>query len=107
MRSGRGVAERRKGRARIYLLIIYLYIVITYVIIDSEIKRVNNPKELKMKKVYFDGVTDKYGAYVQGACVTVSDDYTMTELVRAIKAAGYKAFMTSNMSRLAKVPENI
>lgn len=60
-----------------------------------------------MKKVYFDGETDKYGAYVQGACVWVSDDYTMTELVRAIKSAGYATFMTGNMRRLAKVPENI
>lgn len=60
-----------------------------------------------MKKVYFDGETDKYGAYVQGASVTVSDDYTMTELVKAIKAAGYTTFMTAEMRRLAKVPENI
>ena len=60
-----------------------------------------------MKKVYFDGETDKYGAYVQGACVWVSDDYTMTELVKAIKAAGYATFMTVTMRRLAKVPENI
>ena len=69
--------------------------------------RGNTPKEYEMKKVYFDGETDKYGAYVQGACVTVSDDYTMTELVKAIKAAGYATFMTETMRRLAKVPENI
>lgn len=58
-----------------------------------------------MKKVYFDGETEIYGCYVQGACVTVSDDYTMIELVKAIKNAGYKAFMIDGMRRLAKVPE--
>lgn len=79
---------------------------IGYNILTKSIKG-NTPKELKMKKVYFDGETDKYGAYVQGASVTVSDDYTMTELVKAIKAAGYATFMTETMRRLAKVPENI
>lgn len=77
---------------------------IGYNILTKSIKG-NTPKELKMKKVYFDG--EKYGAYVQGASVTVSDDYTMTELVKAIKAAGYATFMTETMRRLAKVPENI
>ena len=60
-----------------------------------------------MKKIYFCGETDKYGAYVQGASVTVSDDYTMTELVRAIKNAGYATFMLDGMRKLAKVPEKI
>lgn len=60
-----------------------------------------------MKKIYFIGETEKYGEYVQGACVTVSDDYTMTELVRAIKNAGYSTFMVDGMRRLAKVPEKI
>lgn len=60
-----------------------------------------------MKKVYFDGEMDKYGAYVQGVSVTVSDDYTMTELVKAIKAKGFATFKTDTMRRLAKVPENI
>lgn len=60
-----------------------------------------------MIKVYFYGETDKDGTYVQGASVTVSDDYTMLELVKAIKAAGYATFMIAEMRGLAKVPENI
>lgn len=59
-----------------------------------------------MTKIYFDGETI-YGAYLQGACVTVSDDYTMVELVRAIKNAGYVTFMTDEMRILAKIPEGI
>ena len=39
----------------------------------------------KMKKVYFDGETDKYGAYVQGASVTVSE--RLKELADTIAAA--------------------
>ncbi len=61
-----------------------------------------------MKKVYFDGETKDYGCYVQGACVEVSDEPTMAEIVRAIKAADYKTFKLydSNMKVFAKVPEN-
>lgn len=55
-----------------------------------------------MKKVYFNGVL-KCGAYVQDACVIVSCDCTMNELVKAIKEAGYTQFMTGGMSRLAEV----
>lgn len=62
-----------------------------------------------MKKIYFNGETKEYGCYIQGASVTVSDDYTMSEVVRAIKNAGYKTFILieSNMKVMAKVPENI
>ena len=57
---------------------------------------------MKLTKVYFDGVLE-CGAYIKGADVEVREDYGMNELVRAIKAAGYKAFMTDNMRVLAKV----
>lgn len=56
----------------------------------------------KTIKVYFDGILE-CGAYIRGADVEVREDYGMNELVRAIKAAGYKAFMTENMRVLAKV----
>lgn len=59
-----------------------------------------------MIKVYFDGET-KHGAYVKDACVEVSEDYTMVEIVRAIKDAGYKTFMFGEMRSLARVPEGI
>jgi hypothetical protein len=57
---------------------------------------------MKLTKVYFDGILE-CGAYIKGADVEVREDYGMNELVRAIKAAGYKAFMTENMRVLVKV----
>ena len=60
-------------------------------------------KEVKnMKRVYFDGVTES-GAYVQSASVLVNEDYTMLQLVTAIKAAGYVKFMTKTMRKFANV----
>jgi hypothetical protein len=56
----------------------------------------------KQIKVYFDGERES-GAFVQGASVTVSEDYTMRQLVNAIKEAGYISFVTETMRRLAKV----
>jgi hypothetical protein len=56
----------------------------------------------KQIKVYFDGQRES-GAFVQGASVTVNEDYTMRQLVNAIKAAGYVSFATETMRRLAKV----
>lgn len=56
----------------------------------------------KQIKVYFDGQRES-GAFVQGASVTVNEDYTMRQLVNAIKAAGYVSFATDTMRRLAKV----
>lgn len=55
-----------------------------------------------MKKVYFMGITNM-GCCIMNACVTVSNDYTMTELVRAIKNADYKAFKLNTMSRFCGV----
>ena len=59
-----------------------------------------------MEKIYFNGEL-KCGAFVYGAMVEVSEDYTMTEIVKAIDEAGYKTFMLEGMRRLARVPENI
>ena len=55
-----------------------------------------------MKEVFFNGVLN-CGAFIYGASVTVREDYTMSEIVKAIKAAGYKEFMLDGMKRLAKV----
>jgi hypothetical protein len=55
-----------------------------------------------MKKVYFNGQLTS-GAYIQNACVTVNEDYTMNQLVTAIREAGYVSFMTQTMNRLVKI----
>ena len=55
-----------------------------------------------MIKVYFNGVLN-CGAYIYGACVYVPEDYTMRQLVNAIKEAGYKQFMIDSMKVLAYV----
>jgi hypothetical protein len=60
-------------------------------------------KKMERKiKVYFDGELE-CGAYIKNAMVIVNEDYTMLQLVTAIKEAGYKTFMTDTMRRLAKV----
>jgi hypothetical protein len=56
----------------------------------------------KQIRVYFDGERES-GAFVQGASVTVNEEYTMRQLVNAIKEAGYISFATETMRRLAKV----
>ena len=56
----------------------------------------------KTIKVYFNGVLN-CGAFIYGACVEVPEEYTMNQLVTAIKNAGYKQFMTDTMKRLAYV----
>ena len=57
-------------------------------------------------KVYINGQTN-YGAYVQGVSVTLPEDYTMTQAVKAIGALGYVSFILieSNMKHVASVPE--
>ena len=57
---------------------------------------------MKTIKVYFNGVLN-CGAFIYGAEVEVREDYGMGELVRAIKAAGYKSFMLPSMKILAEV----
>lgn len=56
----------------------------------------------KMIKVHFNGVLN-CGAFIYGAEVNVPENYTMNQLVTAIKNAGYKSFMTETMKRLANV----
>ena len=56
-----------------------------------------------MKKVYFDGITSEYGCYIQNACVEAPEDYTMNQLVSAIKDNGYQAFKLSSMKVFAEV----
>lgn len=55
-----------------------------------------------MIRVYFTGITNM-GSCIQGAYVWVTEDYTMNQLVTAIKEAGYTHFCTNTMRRFAKV----
>ena len=55
-----------------------------------------------MTRVYFNGVTEM-GCYIQNAMVVLPEDYTMSQLVNAIKEAGYKMFMLDTMKRLVEV----
>ena len=55
-----------------------------------------------MTTVYFDGQLAS-GAYIQNACVTINEDYTMNQLVTAIREAGYVSFMTQTMNKLVKI----
>ena len=54
--------------------------------------------------VYFDGITKEYGCCIKNARVYVQEDYTMNQIVTAIKANGYSHFLLSGMKRFAKVP---
>lgn len=56
-----------------------------------------------MKKVYFDGITGEYGCCIKDAMVTLNDDYTMNQLVNAIKDAGYQMFKLPTMHRFCKI----
>lgn len=55
-----------------------------------------------MTTVYFDGQLE-CGAYIQNAMVVVPEDYTMNQLVTAIKNAGYISFMTRTMRTLVEI----
>lgn len=57
---------------------------------------------MKYTKVYFDGQL-KSGAFIKSAMVTVPEDYSMNQLVKAIKEAGYISFMTQTMKVLVKI----
>ncbi len=57
---------------------------------------------MKFIKVYFNGQL-KSGAFIQDAFVYVNEDYTMTQLVTAIKEVGFISFMTGNMRKLVKI----
>ena len=55
-----------------------------------------------MKKVYFDGITEM-GCVIKNAMVVVSEDYTMNQMVKAIKDNGYKMFKLDSMKRFVEV----
>ena len=55
-----------------------------------------------MTKVYFEGQL-ACGAYVKNASVIVPEDYTMLQLVTAIKNKGYINFMTTTMRILVDI----
>lgn len=57
----------------------------------------------KMTTVYFNGITTG-GCCIQNAMVTVRENYTMTEIVNAIRNAGYKKFQLCGMRVFADVP---
>lgn len=56
-----------------------------------------------MKKVYFDGITSEYSCYIQNACVILPEDYTMNQMVSAIKDNGYRKFKLPSMKVFAEV----
>lgn len=53
-------------------------------------------------KVYFDGITNM-GCCIKNARVEVNEDYTMRQIVNAIKEAGYQMFKLDSMNRFVKV----
>lgn len=55
-----------------------------------------------MKKVYFEGQLE-CGAYIKSASVEVPEDYTMNQLVSAIRNRGFISFMTETMHRLVEI----
>ena len=55
-----------------------------------------------MIKVYFNSLTE-YGSCIYDAVVFVPEDYTMNQLVSAIKEEGYSAFMLPSMRRFVKI----
>lgn len=55
-----------------------------------------------MTRIYFTGITEM-GCCIQNAMVVVPEDYTMNQMVQAIKAAGYKMFMLNTMKRFVEV----
>lgn len=57
---------------------------------------------MKTTIVYFDGQLET-GTFIQNATVEVPEDYTMNQLVTAIKNQGYASFMTRAMKTLVKI----
>ena len=68
----------------------------------NSLQRKGKEMERKQTEVFFNGVLN-CGAFIYGASVIVPEDYTMLEIVNAIKEAGYKEFMLPSMRRLARV----
>jgi hypothetical protein len=57
---------------------------------------------MKEVRIYFDGQRES-GAYIQGAMVVLQEDYTMNQLVKAIKEAGYISFALETMRTLVRI----
>ena len=55
-----------------------------------------------MERVYFDSVLE-CGAVIKGDMVVLPKDWTMTQLVKALKANGVKMFKLETMRVFAKV----
>lgn len=55
-----------------------------------------------MTTVYFDGITEM-GSCIKNAMVVLPEDYTMNQLVKAIKENGYMMFMLPTMKRFMKI----
>lgn len=53
-------------------------------------------------KVYFDGITEM-GCSIKNAMVDVPEDWTMNQMVNAIKEAGYKMFKLDTMKRFVEI----
>lgn len=47
-------------------------------------------------RVYFDGITEM-GCVIKDAMVVVPEEYTMNQMVKAIKDEGYKMFKLNTM----------
>lgn len=56
----------------------------------------------KMQEVYFDSVLE-CGAVIKNDMVVLPEDWTMTQLVKALKANGVKMFKLETMRVFAKV----
>ena len=69
---------------------------------SKDVARNWHRKEKEMKKVYFDGITEM-GCVIKNAMVVVSEDYTMNQMVKAIKENGYKMFKLDSMKRFVEV----
>lgn len=57
---------------------------------------------MKNTRVYFDGQLE-CGAFIKNASVEVPEDYTMNQLVQAIKNRGFISFMTATMNVLVEI----
>mgnify|MGYP007070091624 CR=1 FL=1 len=57
---------------------------------------------MKMTRIYFTGITEM-GCCIQNAMVVIPEDYTMNQMAKAIKTAGYKMFMLSTMKKFVEI----
>lgn len=55
-----------------------------------------------MTRIYFEGITEM-GCVIQNAMVVLPEDWTMYQLVKAIKENGYKMFRLSTMRRFVEI----